>query len=56
MDLGLVLAKIHFLLEPLIAFLALERLFKFFKKAPPPLFWRVDDGIGITCMRLDHDD
>lgn len=56
MDFGLVLAKILFLLEPLIAFLALERLFKFFKKAPPPLFWRVDDGIRVICVRLDHDD
>jgi hypothetical protein len=56
MDLGLVLTEILFLLESLIAFLALERLFKFFEKAPPPLFWRVNDGIRTIRMRLNHDD
>jgi hypothetical protein len=45
---GLVLTEIFFLLESLIAFLAFEWLFKFFEKAPSPLFWRVDDGIRVA--------
>ena len=56
MDLRLVLAKVLLFLEPLVALFALEWPFKFFKKAPPPLFWRVDDGIRVICVRLDHDD
>ena len=53
MDLRLVFAQILFLFETLIAFLALEGLFKFLKEALPALFWRINDG--ILLISVNHD-
>lgn len=53
MDLRLVLTKIFFLLEPLIAFFTLEGFFKLFKEALPALFGRINDP--VLFIRINHD-
>jgi len=53
MDFGLVLAQVLFLLEPLIAFFALERLLKLFKESPLALLRRVYDWVLV--ININHD-
>ena len=47
------LAQVLFLLEPLIAFLAFERFFKFFKEALSALLWRVNYTVLLVGINQD---